>query len=963
MGQASSKTVLADIANLLVTKEIDPADHVFWDELWKITNLTSEQLFLIVNLKLIRKMIVERPHNIRTLFTQAVAQLYQVVETPYPIYYGQALQCARMLARVMPSMIQANSKTINELFWSKQNFLKNLGDVNDIHKVPVTQSAVNLEESKEAEEKSSSSEPVVTSKSAEIDSVEVGVDTIATISPPPTATPSTTITATANEKPPSSVGNTPERKKQSGGPTVSPPRKKVPPIESSVADSSVSEPLAVILVNSLFHLMFLPEFTIEHPHQEFNERDLNSAAFRAALMWSPGVWSNIAAVPAWSSRFDLNRIDILRVLIACLSDSLYQSPESFDPCGSYWLEVATSSDVPYADIVFSSLINTVLGYDPVGWGVPYTNLLAADTSKLLMETSAQVLITLLDYGYPVRWSPPSDATDSAFHSSIPSVGPDETESRGFNVFRRILGRVDDSVSLTFMFNGFSRLLNNLPQSDGSFLPYSIPRVEIAQELLLLLWKCIEECPAFVPHVFRECDVTELLLPICYLMLSGRRDGSQTGLVYICTFLLLRLSGERTFSVSLNKQYNQRALADLPVFVGSYSDLIIITLHKMIVSGSEKITSLYNCFLTIIANISPYCKSLCSVSAVKIVSLFHLFTSPRFLYSAEGNHVYVSLLLETMNNIVQYQYEGNVSLIYSILKRKEIFEALAKLSLPAAIREANNQQSRDHSHDTPAVTEKRKSSGIFGAGKSKSNIKEEEGSLASPPIQSTGLVNTHNVIHASGVEKSVEIPVSLPLVPTSSTGDIGSTTVASAPNSTSTPVIAKEENSPVTVPSGNLNTADVVASQKEMTSGQPSPPIGATVDTDAITQKLAIHHPAVVPARLRWLPTEEWLTAVKAELPLLTIMRLLRYLGPLVEDFAKNSSIDELQVMELIRKTTMVGLLPVPHPIVIRKYQANRYTSLWFTAYQWSTIFMYSSRTLPLFEGKAVRLFTVQGAVV
>jgi len=48
MGGASSKTVLADIAHLLITKEIDPADHVFWDELWKL-NLPSEELFTVVN--------------------------------------------------------------------------------------------------------------------------------------------------------------------------------------------------------------------------------------------------------------------------------------------------------------------------------------------------------------------------------------------------------------------------------------------------------------------------------------------------------------------------------------------------------------------------------------------------------------------------------------------------------------------------------------------------------------------------------------------------------------------------------------------------------------------------------------------------------------------------------------------------------------------------------------------------
>jgi hypothetical protein len=56
--------------------------------------------------------MLERPNNIKTLFTQAVAQLYQVVETPYPVYFDQALNCARILARILPIMMEVDSKFI-----------------------------------------------------------------------------------------------------------------------------------------------------------------------------------------------------------------------------------------------------------------------------------------------------------------------------------------------------------------------------------------------------------------------------------------------------------------------------------------------------------------------------------------------------------------------------------------------------------------------------------------------------------------------------------------------------------------------------------------------------------------------------------------------------------------------------------------------------------------------------------
>jgi hypothetical protein len=84
---------------------------------------------------------------------------------------------------------------------------------------------------------------------------------------------------------------------------------------------------------------------------------------------------------------------------------------------------------------------------------------------------------------------------------------------------------------------------------------------------------------------------------------------------------------------------------------------VLVLHKLVVNGIDKLAPLYNCFLTILCNLSPYAKSLCLLSAVKLVSLFELFTSPRFLYAAEGNHVYVQLLLETFNNVVRHSFLG------------------------------------------------------------------------------------------------------------------------------------------------------------------------------------------------------------------------------------------------------------------------------------------------------------------
>ena len=165
---------------------------------------------------------------------------------------------------------------------------------------------------------------------------------------------------------------------------------------SPVAPGDVSptdEPTAVVLINSIFHLLFLPDFTIDDPTSDFGEDDVDSPAFKAALMWAPGVGtSSMHKTMTNSTAFDINRIEVLRLMVAAFCDALFQNPERFDPCGSMWLEVATSVDAPYADIVLCSLMNTVLAYDPVGWGMPYAETMHTDTAKQLMHSAIQVRV-------------------------------------------------------------------------------------------------------------------------------------------------------------------------------------------------------------------------------------------------------------------------------------------------------------------------------------------------------------------------------------------------------------------------------------------------------------------------------------------------------------------------------------------------------------------------------------------
>lgn len=61
--------------------------------------------------------------------------------------------------------------------------------------------------------------------------------------------------------------------------------------------------------------------------------------------------------------------------------------------------------------------------------------------------------------------------------------------------------------------------------------------------------------------------------------------------------------------------------------GSHLDLLILTVHKLLVAGSDRLGTLYHCFLTVLCNVSPYAKSLSLIASVKLLNLFELFTSP------------------------------------------------------------------------------------------------------------------------------------------------------------------------------------------------------------------------------------------------------------------------------------------------------------------------------------------------
>uniref|UniRef100_A0A7S2HJT9 Dymeclin n=1 Tax=Alexandrium andersonii TaxID=327968 RepID=A0A7S2HJT9_9DINO len=218
-------------------------------------------------------------------------------------------------------------------------------------------------------------------------------------------------------------------------------------------------------------------------------------------------------------------------------------------------------------------------------------------------------------------------------------------------------------------------------------------------------------------------------------------------------------------------------------------------------------------MTVLCNVSPYIKSFALESCLKLLSLVERCSRPNYIFRSAFTHHGLVFLLEMLNNIIQYQFEGNAMLIYSVLRQFECFQHLANLELPVA-----------------------------------ESLEQADGTDGEAPAEDAGQ--------------------------------------------------------------------------------QP------------------------------WAPTEAWLGSLKKKMPLQAILCLIDYLAPRIQAHCQRNDVtDQDEVLRYLRQTTMVGILPVPHPIVIRTYQASSYTAMWFTSYMWGVIFTRSQR-MPLYDWKKIRLVVI-----
>ncbi|XP_014788685.1 protein HID1 [Octopus bimaculoides] len=650
-------------------------------------------------------------------------------------------------------------------------------------------------------------------------------------------------------------------------------------------------PLAQSLLNAIADLLFCPDFTVASSRKSGpdNPEDMHSID-SCEYIWEKGV--GFAHSPPHNITHDQSRTELLKLLLTCFSETMYLPPiADAHNQPNQWIQYFTSTENRHALPLFTSMLNVVCAYDPVGYGVPYNHLMFTDSREPLVEMALQVLCVTLE-----------NDSDSNRNISVDGTSAGST----------------------------------------------------AME--------------------QNTDVTRV------------------GLMHIGVFILLLLSGERNFGVRLNKPYSVRVPMDIPVFTGTHADFLIIVFHKIITTGHQRLQPLFDCLLTIIVNVSPYLKTLSMVASTKLLHLLQAFSTPWFLYASPTNHHLVFFLLEVFNNIIQYQFDGNSNLVYTIIRKRNVFHLLANLPTEhSAIARALSKRGKKLSHPPSESKEPETMEGATPAAEAEPGTLKV--SLAATPRldkmteksapdeghhQPTlkdlarGAATMHNVQPANNIqnpteedeeEEEGEEVEGREQVQVAERRDVESEEdgeedeeeedmgIASLGITSDGSTLNKPSMFPCSLSPESLTSAGgdgVGVGRGGHSSSSPPPPPPHLLRTGSSMGSAA-----------PWVATPDWVASWKQKLPLQTIMRMLQVLVPQVEKICIDKGLkDESEILKFLQHGTLVGLLPVPHPILIRKYQANSGTTMWFRTYLWGVIYLRNVDP-PIWYDTDVKLFEIQ----
>lgn len=425
------------------------------------------------------------------------------------------------------------------------------------------------------------------------------------------------------------------------------------PTDNQEPEFEDAKPLAEELIDTLTDLLFYAGFTIPHLPQAKSKVTY--------AIWESGVGCK-SSIPT-NKELESNRCEVLRLLLTMSSKAMYMSSGVLPAQGVRAITyITTCPDKQIVLSVLCSLINTTIKSNMTSWRLPYDHVVRRDPKQSLVVYSLQLLLALLLYPVPEdRSSPPP-----------------------INFYRHYLGRLHRPEDFQFLADGMVRALSQPMQATTSYLPGSQKSVKWAPEMIMFFWEVLQCNKRFRTFIIESNRAHDFVILMLFYAIEHKTDTSRQGIVRMCVFVLQAMSVESSFGNNLNKRFEaQETLPQsirLANFKGTYADFLIISIHTLITGSKGKLDAIYPALLAIINNMAAYVQNLSLATSTRLVQLLSSMSTPSFLLANETNHSLLQALLESISAMIEHQYASNANLIYAVWRSRKRIESLRAFTL-------------------------------------------------------------------------------------------------------------------------------------------------------------------------------------------------------------------------------------------------------------------------------------------
>ncbi|CAG8556077.1 1200_t:CDS:10 [Paraglomus brasilianum] len=905
MGAADSKLAFRKGVFRLFEERNIPADDEYWLQFWLLPD-TADDVFSLIGASDIRRVRDKARENLETLIRKLIARMIEIVRAPdFPSPQNstqQLLNCIRVLTRLMPFIYE--DKNLDE--WEERLFWSTPMDVKDAAS---------------------------------------------------------------------------------------------PPAESPKF-------LGELLLSTIVEILFMSGFTI--PTIPGNNSRINY------VIWETGVGSNM---PIGSTKeLDSNKTESLRLLLSLFSKSMYIGGVTYMTKENKFINhMVLKIERKVVLALLCSLLNTAIKYNPTGWGIPYNHMVFVDGREMLVTLCLQVLLVLQDYrSVEQRVNANAEARRALYRNAGPNNGqnvsnnvapsplsstsqvstatkseatednnrvdtaevakvdtPNEQKKHlpAFdNAFRHYTSKLHRNQDFQFLMDGIYRILSNPMQANNTYLPGSTKQVRCHLEMLMLFWKLLEINKRFRAYLLETDRVLDMLVVLLYYSLENKNDEAQAGLVRMCAFILQAISSEREFGIRLNKSFERHGSLPgnvrIPAFHGTYADFMIISIQALVTTTHGSLSLIYPALIITISNVSPYLKNLSVLSSNKLVQLFSSFTTPSFLLAEEGNHLLAAYILEAFNNIIQYQFSDNPNLVYAMVRNHRKFEDFSKFTLSKGLSDikklqiAREERRRQILPTTPkSPTSPKRPASTSASNRNKISNQEDINEQTELLHSERNSDDTERKASETGdcnegemSEKARgKLPEGVSLPERGQNGE----------RSTEREAVGKDaENDREKNLDKDEKIEGKIEGKIERIDGKAEGEVEGKADkkADVVITPFAV-------GKSGFIPTEDWVSSWHTNLPIGNILILLADLVPKVQQYCLTKSlISDYEVLDFLRKITLVGILPPPQPIYTRRFQWSEASVVWFSSVLWGQVYIAANSHLGVYNGTHVNLFSVKSDV-